>query len=253
MENEILKQKNEQNNNEEKSEHRKDPVDQDTEENSVTNKEESQTMSIRQSRRKQRNIWRNHKQEDKEESITTQNDQIREVDSFEDRVQDKNSERNNEEAEEENYASNEGLNKTKKSDRRENNEFELESQTNGTELVHVHLKEREMVASENQAEKKNDSQKSSITDSDKREQEPNKPPSDHVEALHLHNGTNTTSNRTEKQLETSENSKVKDSIFHNKTLSDAAVEQVDSILTNSSGAHERNVTNGEYSGKANAN
>ncbi|KAG5061289.1 hypothetical protein JHK87_002318 [Glycine soja] len=51
MENEILKQKNEQNNNEEKSEHRKDPVDQDTEENSVTNKEESQTMSIRQSRR----------------------------------------------------------------------------------------------------------------------------------------------------------------------------------------------------------
>ena len=110
-----------------------------------------------------------------------------------------------------------------------------------------------MVASENQAEKKNDSQKSSITDSDKREQEPNKPPSDHVEALHLHNGTNTTSNRTEKQLETSENSKVKDSIFHNKTLSDAAVEQVDSILTNSSGAHERNVTNGEYNGKANAN
>ena len=64
------------------------------------------------------------------------------MDSFEDRVQDKNSERNNEEAEEENYASNEGLNKTKKSDRRENNEFELESQTNGTELVHVHLKER---------------------------------------------------------------------------------------------------------------
>ena len=51
MENEILKQKNEQNNNEEKSEHRKDPVDQDTEENSVTNKKESQTMSIRQSRR----------------------------------------------------------------------------------------------------------------------------------------------------------------------------------------------------------
>ncbi|KAG5061290.1 hypothetical protein JHK87_002319 [Glycine soja] len=46
-----------------------------------------------------------------------------------------------------------------------------------------------MVASENQAEKKNDSQKSSITDSDKREQEPNKPPSDHVEALHLHNGS----------------------------------------------------------------
>lgn len=112
-----------------------------------------------------------------------------------------------------------------------------------------------MVASENQAEKKNDSQKSSIAESDKQEREPNKPSSDDVEALHSQNGTDT----TEKQLETPENSKVEDSILHNSTLtmkdlkSDAAVEQVDSILTNSSGAHERNVTNGEYSGKANAN
>ena len=246
-----------------------------------TDKEEDEEINQNRTEARER-MEEDHKQEDEEESNATdnereENDHIQEVDSPEDRVRDQNSERNNEEAKEEYYASSEGLNKTKQSDKRENNEFELESQTNGTEVAHVHENERVLNVtqrkatqvtnsvvtnitnqgngSENQAEKKNDSQKSSIAESDKQEREPNKPSSDDVEALHSQNGTDT----TEKQLETPENSKVEDSILHNSTLtmkdlkSDAAVEQVDSILTNSSGAHERNVTNGEYNGKANAN
>ncbi|TKY70697.1 hypothetical protein E2542_SST06988 [Spatholobus suberectus] len=285
----VIKENEDNKNKVEDNQSREISEETEKEETTETEKNNEEDGEINQNRTEAKeHMEENHKQEDKEESNAAENereenDVTQEVDSSEDRVQDK--ERNDKEPREKHYARDNassvvGFNKTEQSDNREeNNEFELESQTNGTEVAHLHKNENVLNVtqpkttqvtdsvvtttnqgngSENRAEKKNDSQKSSIAESDKREQEHKKPSSDDVETLHSQNWTDTTSNTTEKQFETSENSEVEDSSLHNKTLkmkdskSDAAV-QADSTLTNSSGAHKRNVTNGEYNGKANAN
>ncbi|CAL0311609.1 unnamed protein product [Lupinus luteus] len=240
----------------------------------------------------------NHEQDskkDKEESNATENerednDKIQEVASSEDLAQD--GEGNNEVPRDEHYTSTNasnaldnkyqdtsdgGFNKTEQSDKKEKNEFELESHTNATEAAHVDQKEsvsnvtesettevansnvittKQRNSSQDQAETQNDSQKSFIADSNEQQQEHNNFSGDGVETLHLQNGTDTTSITTEKQIETSEKSisEVGESTSSlNNTMlkaedssSDTTREQASPTLTDSSGVHESNVTNVQY-------
>nr|KYP67080.1 Midasin [Cajanus cajan] len=167
---------------------------------------------------------RNHKQDSKDgsnaiENEKGKNDEIHEVDLSEDPIQDQDRKKNNEDVREESYAFNVvGMNKTEQFGRRENNEFELESQANGTEVTYLH--QNEMVlnetkkttqvtsynvtttnqgkGSENQVEKKNDSHKSFNVESNEQERH-NKPSSDDAETLQTYerNTTNEEDNGQE--------------------------------------------------------
>ncbi|RDX63104.1 hypothetical protein CR513_58504, partial [Mucuna pruriens] len=225
----------------------------------------------------------NHKKEDTKESSATENEreennEIQE--SPKDGVKDQDGKGNNDEAREEHYASNVvGLDKSEQTDKREKNEFELESQSQTNDIGVAHLQQDERVlnvtqpkptqdidfvvtitnqgnGSENWVDKNNDSQKSFINESN----EHNKPSSDDVETLHSHNETDTTSNTTEFFFETLEHSKVANFTFHNTTLKvkgcnlDDATEQDDSTLTNSSKtckSNKENVNDNDHGGSVN--
>ncbi|KAE9613091.1 hypothetical protein Lal_00027435 [Lupinus albus] len=260
------------------SEEKSQQENEETRDTSMENKENGDINQDRDEMKEHGEV--NHEEDSKEdneernatENEREENDKIQKVASSEDQAQ--NGKMNNEVHRDEHYTSTNasnasdnksqdtldgGFNKTEQSDKTEKNEFDLkESVSNVTESETTEvansdvIKTRQGNSGEDQAETPNDSQKSSIADSNGQ----NNLSGDGVEILHLQNGTDTTSNTTEKQIETPEksNSKVGDSTSSlNNTMlkakdsnSDAAWEQASSTLTDSSGTHESNVTNVEY-------
>ncbi|KAL2348279.1 hypothetical protein Fmac_002279 [Flemingia macrophylla] len=191
-------------------------------------KDDRESEEINQSKiEAKENELKNHKQDNKEDRSATENereekDEIQVMDSSKNSIKDQDKKRNNIE------------------------------EAKDTEVAHLHQNKivlnvtitNQGNASENQIEQ---------------EQEHHNTPSSDVETFHLQNEIDTTSNTIEKQFEISKKSNIENSNLHNTTLKmnfsniDVAIKHVNSTLTNSSEAHERNVLDGQYNGKANAN